>query len=53
MITFAGHRTAVSGRVVKFGGSSLADSERLQRAMRIARERLEAGGVFGKLVLEP
>ena len=45
MVTFAGHRTAVSGRVVKFGGSSLADSERLQRAMQIARERLEAGGV--------
>ena len=45
MVTFAGHGTAVSGRVVKFGGSSLADSERLRRAMQIARERLEAGGV--------
>ena len=35
----------MSGRVVKFGGSSLADSERLQRAMQVARERLAAGGV--------
>ena len=45
MITFAEHRPAVSGRVVKFGGSSLADSGRLQRAMQVARERLATGGV--------
>ena len=35
----------MSGRVVKFGGSSLADSERLQQAMHVAQERLAAGGV--------
>jgi aspartokinase/homoserine dehydrogenase 1 len=45
MITFAERRLAVSGRVVKFGGSSLADSERLAHALRIARERLAGGGV--------
>ena len=36
----------MSGIVVKFGGSSLADSERLQQAMQVARTRLADGGVM-------
>ena len=32
-------------RVIKFGGSSLADSERLDRALAVAGQRLAAGGV--------
>ena len=35
----------MSGIVVKFGGSSLADSGRLQQAMQVARAQLAAGGV--------
>lgn len=35
----------MGGRVVKFGGSSLAGSERLQRALQVTRERLAGGGV--------
>ncbi|MDE0220858.1 MAG: aspartate kinase, partial [Spirochaetaceae bacterium] len=36
----------MSGIVVKFGGSSLADSERLRQAMQVARTRLADGGVM-------
>jgi len=36
----------VSRTVIKFGGSSLADSERLQQAMQVARTRLADGGVM-------
>ena len=39
-------RDTVSGTVIKFGGSSLADSERLQQAMQVARIRLADGGVM-------
>lgn len=35
----------MSGIVVKFGGSSLADSERLHQAMQVARTQLTGGGV--------
>ena len=36
----------MSGIVLKFGGSSLADSERLRQAMQVARTRLADGGVM-------
>ena len=36
----------MSGTVVKFGGSSLANSERLRQAMQVARTRLADGGVM-------
>lgn len=35
----------MSGIVVKFGGSSLGDSERVRQAMQVAREQLADGGV--------